>query len=255
MKLSIPAPPGYALVTDDMKPYAQLVMRFVPPGNQQFALFVSTTDAAVAAQGVLPKAERRFVVQSAKELIPFTFTIADFAELKRTLKSQNAEILKEVQANSPALFASVNKGIIEDYKKDPNISLNQMVPFAAHYETESALAYSTLMRLNGNDKNGQPYVWVGVTTSTDVYLKGKVLFLIVYAEEKGMEWSRTASKEWAEMIVAMNSPSKVDIGVLGMISYFLRRTNWLQVGNRTLIVFLVAIVLSLLGYVIRNKKL
>lgn len=57
-RLVIPAPDGYALLTDGMKPYADLMKRFVPPQNLQHAVFVGEEDAAIAAKGQIPQPKR-----------------------------------------------------------------------------------------------------------------------------------------------------------------------------------------------------
>jgi len=97
-----------------MKPYAEFARRFVPPTNEQFALFLPSADVAIAAKGQIPTSERKFYVQTAKEIIqPFVST-NDFAELKRMIKTQNEGILKKAEAQIPGFLQKVNKGISSD---------------------------------------------------------------------------------------------------------------------------------------------
>jgi hypothetical protein len=166
-----------------MQPYAEFAKRFVPPSNEQFALFLQDADVAVAARGEIPQPERWFYVQSAKALIQPFVTTADFAQLKRTIKTQNEGIVKKAKSQVPGLLQNVNKGISADYDVDVNLSLDQMVPLPPHYETERGLAYSSILKYKANDEDGKPSVYEGVVTATFVHVQGKVLFLYANAEK------------------------------------------------------------------------
>jgi hypothetical protein len=245
-RLSIPAPAGYAPITSDMQPYAELAKRFVPPSNEQFALFLPEADVAAAARGEVPQPLRLFYVQTTKALIrPFVST-AEFTELKRTIQSQNEEILKKAEAQMPGLFQKLNQGISADYDVNLNLSLDQMLPLPPHYETERGLAYSILLKLKANDEGGKPSVYEGVVTATLVHLQGKVLFLYVNAEKSGLDWCRSESRNWANTVIAAN-PSVGEIaareskrsgfdwnelfiagvvgGIIGALSWVFRKKN------------------------------
>jgi hypothetical protein len=50
-RLFIPAPEGYLLITSNMQPFAGVAERFVPPVNEEFALFLPEAGAIAAARG------------------------------------------------------------------------------------------------------------------------------------------------------------------------------------------------------------
>jgi|GEM_PF-759011 len=250
---SVPAPAGYALVTNNMKPYSEFAMRFVPPSNMQFALFLPEAEAACAARGEMPNSVRRFYVQTAKIIVePFVST-ADFAEMKQSIKARNAEILKKAEAEIPGLLDEVSRGISEDYIVDLNLSMNQMLPFDPHYETERALAYSMIMKYNVNDENGRPSVFEAVGTLTLVHLKGKILFLYANAEKAGLDWSRAESRKWADMLIAAN-PSVGDIAAREA-SPARHGFDWQKVVERAILGAIIGGIVGAIGYVFgKNKK-
>ncbi len=223
-RLSIPSPDGYSPITSDMQPYAELAKRFVSPSNEQFALFLPEAAAAAAARGEIPQPQRLFFVQTAKAFIqPFVST-ADFAQVKRTIKTQNEDILKKVESQIPGHFQKVSKGISADYNVDFSLSLDQMLPLPPHYETERGLAYSTLLKYKVNDEEGKPSVFEGVVTATLVHLQGKVLFLYVNAEKSRLDWCRSESAKWADAVIAAN-PSTGDIAARERMP-FLTGLDW-----------------------------
>ncbi len=191
-----------------MQPYADFAKQFVPPMNEQYALFLLSPDVASAARGETPQSERRFYIQTAKALVERFISTDDFAELKRMVKTQNDEILKKAEAQMPGLFEKVNKGLSENQNLDLNLSLDQIVPLPPHYETERGFAYSMILRYKVNDENGKPSVFEGTVTATFVHLQGKVLFLYVNAEKAALDWSRSAAQNWADSIIAANPSSE-----------------------------------------------
>jgi len=251
-RLTIPSPDGYSPITSDMQPHAELAKRFVPPSNEQFALFLPDADVALAARGKIPKPQRSFYVQSAKALIqPFVST-ADFAQLKRMMKTQNEEILKKAESQMPGLLQKLNKGISADYDVDLNLSLDQMLPLPPHYETERGMAYSTLLKYKVNDEDGKPSVFEGVVTATFVHIQGKVLFLYANAEKSGLDWCRSESQKWADTVIAAN-PSTGDIAVRESRP---SRTgfDWSKVFGKAVAGAIIGGIVGALGYVFRKKK-
>ncbi len=251
-RLSIPAPPDFGLLTADMKPYADFVQRFVPPSNAQFAVFLANADLALAAQGQIPQADRKFCVQTAKGIIEPFVGAGDFAELKRVIKSQNESLLKKVEAQMPDFLQKVNQGLTKDYEVDLGLSLTQMVPLPVHYETDRCLAYSMFVRMAAKDGGGHPTEYEGVVTATFVHLRGKVLFLYVNAEKAGLAWSREQARSWADAIIAAN-PS---VGEVARRERSERHFGFIGsgVGRAAVVGAVVGGIIGLLGYVFRKRN-
>lgn len=203
-RLTIPAPSGYAPLTSEMKPYAEISQRYVSPTDEQFALFLSSGDIALAAKGETPKLARRFAVQTSKVAIQQVVSNRDFAEIKRWIKLKNQELRNEAEVKNPGLIEWINRTLARDHKVDSGLSLTQMVPLPPHYESDCALAYSTIVKYNMADKDGKPAEFVAAVTMTYVHVEDKFLILVTSAGISDLEWSRTASRKWVDAVIAAN---------------------------------------------------
>jgi hypothetical protein len=203
-ELSVPAPGGYALLTEDMQPYADVAKRFVPPQNEQFAVFLGHVDAALAAQGEVPEPKRFFYVQTAKSIIDRFASIANFTEVKDAMKGQNEEIAKEIEAKMPGITRELNEGIRKDYDVDLAFSVSRMLPLPPHHESDRSLAFSMLTKYDMTDADGNPVSFEASVTATFVHVRGKILFLYAVGEKDDLDWTREASREWAAAVIAKN---------------------------------------------------
>jgi hypothetical protein len=203
-RLSIPAPDSYALVTDDMRPYADVAKRFVPPQNQQFALFLSPVDAALAAKGSVPEPQRLFYVQTLRDLVYRPMTTRDFASLKRAMKAENDQIAREIEAKAPGMIREINAGIEKAYDVDLALSVSQVVPLPPHHESDRSLALSMITKYGMTDVRGNPVSWEASITVTLVHVRGKILYLYAVGQKDDLSWTRDASREWAAAVVAAN---------------------------------------------------
>lgn len=202
--LVIPAPDGYAQVTDDMQPYADLAKRFVPPQNQQFAVFLAKDDVALAADGEVPEPSRFFYVQTARAIVDRLATIDDFKDMKQAMTSQNDQIAKEIEKKAPGVIREINDGIQQDYDVDLALSMSQVLPFPPHHESDRSLAFSMITKYGMTDLDGNPTTFEASITATFVHVKGKIVFLYAVGEKVDLQWTREASQAWAAAVVAAN---------------------------------------------------
>jgi len=243
-RLSIPSPEGYAPVTSDMKPYADFAKRFIPPSNEQFAIFLTQADIAIAARGDIPTPKRWFYVQTEKDLINIFVTSSDFAKLKSQIKSQNQRFLKEAEAETPGLLKKATNGL------NVNVSLKGMHPLPPHHETSRGLAYSALLRYDLSDGQGKASLEEGVVTATFVHLQGKVLFLYAAADKDGLEWSQSQSKKWADVIIAANpSPEDIAARERGPSQFGF---DWGRVLQKGVIGAIIGGIIGLIGYLFKR---
>lgn len=203
-RIEIPAPDGYLLLTDEMQPYADLMRRFVPSQNLQHAVFLGEEDAALAAAGQVPQPKRFFYVQSLRDLAYRPIKARDFAELKRSMKSENDRTLKEIEEKAPGMIREISDGIAKDYDVDLALSLHSAVPFPPHFESDRTLAFSMITKYGMSGQGGSPESFEMSATVTVVHLKAKIVFLYAAGRKEDIEWTRTASREWVERIVAAN---------------------------------------------------
>jgi hypothetical protein len=250
-QLTIPAPAGYAPVTAEMKPYSDLAIKFVAPSNEQFAIFLPASDAQLAASGGIPQSERRFCVQTAKEIVQPFVSNEQFAELKQIIKTQNDAILKKAAAEMPDLLAKASKELSDDYSVALKLAVGQMLPLPPHYDTTRGLAYSTLVKYDVGIDDGSS-VYEGVVTATFVHIRGKVLFLYSYAEKSALDWSREESARWADSVITAN-PSSAAVAVR---ESHRRATgiDWAKAGGNAIGGAIIGSIIGILGYVFRKKK-
>src|ERR1039458_563200 len=203
--INIPAPPGFAALTPDMGRLYDYQQKFVAPGNEEFVEFVPEATIPAASKGDLPELPKRFIVQTPKSLIGPTVSQPTFAEMKQSVKAENEEQLKKIQATLPGLIGKLNDGLRSDY--GVTVSVPQVVLLPVHYETDLALAFSAFGKHQETDSTGSSSTYVGVVTTTFVRVKNKVLFLTCVAEGDGLKWSRDTATQWTEAIIAANPPS------------------------------------------------
>ena len=131
--ITIPAPKEFALLPPEAQPYFEWITRFITPNSEQFAVFLSEADVANAKQGGMPDSRgRMFRVQTTKQLIPISFTRAQFTKFKSALKAQNESMLKEVEAEMPGVVGKIIKEISDSHKVnlgDFGLSTVQMMQF------------------------------------------------------------------------------------------------------------------------------
>lgn len=254
--LTIPSPEGYGTLTADMLPYADILKKFIPPANEQFAVFLPVADVAIAARGDVPKPKRWLYVQTTKSLIqPFT-TTADFNMMKQAIKTQNEEILKKAKKEMPAIFDQASKEISDDFLVNLKVSVNQMIPIPAHEETARSLSYSMLLSYDIKNEDGIPSVYEAAVTMTLVHLSGKVLFLYASCDKKDLSWSRAESQQWAAKTIAAN-PSLGDVAAREARISSRSGFNWGTLISKMITGAAIGGVIGLLGvvfYAVRKKK-
>jgi hypothetical protein len=209
--LEVPDPPGFARVTPRMAALFQLAKHFVGPANEEFLSYIPESEVQKALNNEIPDLERRCSVQTAKTLIDISVSKSDFSRFKGQMKTEMDAIFKKVEEQTPGLVENVNKGITEQTGLDAALSLSQVIPLPPHEETDRTLALSQFGKVGARDEAGRPVSMVFACTATLVHVKAKVLFLYLYAEESGLEWSRTKAKEWADSIVAANPPDDTSL--------------------------------------------
>jgi len=253
VSLAIPNPSGFSPVTQQMAALYELQKQFVAPTNEEYVSFIPEADVPAVLIDEIPDLPRRFTVQTAKSLTGASVSTADFAELKNIIKSQNDELMKKVEKQLPGLMKQLNEGITKTYDVDLAFSVSKMVPMPVHQETDRTLAYSALVRYDMKDEVGNPAPFVAVVTATFTHVKGKVLFLYSYAEGSGLEWSKEASRQWTNAVVAAN-PSDLQASVNESLPSFVTGIDWGEVGAKAVGGAIVGLIICFIGWVINRSK-
>jgi hypothetical protein len=203
-ELVIPTPQGFSRVTQEMDAVYRMSLQIIDPENDQLAYYISDSDIPTAMSGELPSLERTFLLKVNKQLKNMVVGSKDFIELKNTVKRQNKEIFESVKSQIPGLMKGASEGISEEFDVNFALQISQMIPLEPHYETDNALAYSMYINY-GVSAEGTKEELIVSATATIVNISGKVLFLYCYGPQGELEWTRSASKSWAEDVMGSNT--------------------------------------------------
>jgi len=246
----IPTPQGFSYVTQEMNAVYRLSLRMVDPKNDQLAYYISDSDTPMAMSGEIPPLERTFLVKVNKQLKNMVIGSKDFTELKNMTKRQNKEIFESVKSQVPGLMKDASEGISKEFDVDFAIQISQMIPLEPHYEAGNALSYSMYINY-GVTTEGTKEESIVSATVTYANVAGKVLFLYCYAPKAELEWTRSASKSWAEQI--MNSNSQPPAGSSGG-----RGMDWSKVFEKGIVGAvlggLIALIIGVLSFLKKKKK-
>jgi len=118
-----------------------------------------------------------------------------------------------------------------------------MTPFPIHYETEDALAFSMYIDYGEQSEITEGHL-VRALTTTFANVSGKVVSLWCYGTKDNLEWTRTASAEWLEKIVAAN-PEAPPVA---------RNLRLYEAVDKGIIAFAAVVVFLLVYSVVRSLK-
>jgi hypothetical protein len=209
--LDIPNPNGYTPVTQQMTLMFDLQKQFVSPTNELLLAYVPERDVSALLSDNIPDMPRRFTLETAKSLIGVTVPYSEFLKLKSTIISQNNQIIKKVEAEIDNSIKQLNKSIEQKYDVVLALSIANMVPMPIHYESDRQISFSMMVKYDFKDNRSNPSSFISVVTAAVIYVKGKVLFLYTYAQDIDLEWSRAASRQWADSIVDYNHSDLHDV--------------------------------------------
>lgn len=204
--IEVPTPLGYAPVTSGMSGLYEAQNIFASPANEKYITFIPEALVPSALRGEIPELSTWFSVQTVKAIAAKSVSSTDFSRLKEQIRTETSRLTKEIEAQAPGLLGEINRNISSAYNVEQALSLSQMVPLSVHHETERSIAYSAFVKYNINDQSGQ--LTSTVTTSvtlTMILVNTRALFLYTYGGENDLEWTRAASRVWAEEIIKQNS--------------------------------------------------
>ena len=201
----IPDPSGFTSITPQMKSVFELQKQSVPPNIEQLGAYISAAEVHKAlGDAGDPNLDRRFDVGAARKSSDRNFTISDFQQFKEIIKTQNAELVSKAKRESPHLMENLNGYIARGSRIEDAISVMDVIALPPHEETTRSISYSLFEKFNIKNTAGTPTTRVAAGTLTFLYVKGKIIILHCFAEKQGLDWSRTALKQWADAIVTAN---------------------------------------------------
>lgn len=203
--IEVPSPKGFAQVTPQMGAvYRLMSLQMSDPVNDSLAYYISESGVPVAMTGGMPPLERYCILKVSKKLKDMAVGSREFAKFKNIIKRQNKQLLKSIEAKMPNLMDKICKGISKEVDVAFSLESFQMIPLDPHYETDNAIAYSMYINYEVSAEGSKKDFIISATTTT-VNMAGKILFLHCYGPREELEWTRSASKAWAEMVMESNA--------------------------------------------------
>lgn len=246
--LNIPAPIGFVRVTPQMNAVYRLSQLTTSSSNEQLAFYIQEKDGPAAMSGALPKLNRYFSLQLNKRLKGAIVTGKDFGNFKNVIKRQNADLIKSLESQFPSLFDIKSRQISKAFNIQIALRLTTMIPLEMHVDENNAFAYSFFGKLGISTEENQKDLILSGTCSF-INVSDKVVFLYCYGEQDDLDWTRTASRDWAERILNNTSTEAQKTTA---------RTNqaldWGKVGERTLIGVTAVAVVFLGSYLVSNSR-
>lgn len=204
VEIRIPPPVGYVMVTPEMKSLYVFFQHRVGPNSQQLAAFVPSGAASVALRGGLPASPRRFGVDVLKGLAKKTTSRSAFLKMRELVKSNNNRIFASLQDEFPQIVRRLNADLAARRNPGDLALPSSITALPMHYEAPDAFAYSTYIKFQNTDLNGDPIAGVAATTSAVVLVHGKVVQLLCSDDDGDLAWTREACAQWSRAAIAAN---------------------------------------------------
>lgn len=241
--IDIPAPSGYTRVTDEMPELKRLLDQMVDPLNDTLAFYIHEQSAPIALSGDIPDLDRYFILKLNKKLRYHNVSVADFEQLRTTVKLQNQTIMDEVRRQLPSLMDQFNQNLSKEYDATVAFSISQMIPLDPHLDSEDAISYS--MFINYSIDGGLQESVVIPATVTMANPSGRVILLYAFGSTDDLDWTRSGSDIWHKHILARN------VAAPRMRS---RNIDWTQVGVKAICGAIIGVFIALI-MAIRKKRM
>jgi len=252
--LDIPSPEGFVLVDKSMPELYRYTEQLSDPVNDTLGFYVSEQDAGAAKKGELGDILKSFALKVNKELRNRPLSPEEFGRLKDVTSRNNTEIFEEIKKRSAEHMQSTNQNMSSEYEVDFSLQLGDMVPLPSHHSSEQVLSYSSKMVMN-IDVNGTTEQLDMVVTLTFAHVKGFVLFLYCYAPRTELAWTRTASQQWVDDIIANNQESKLTkLTAREEPETRATRIDWGRVVERGLVGAVIGGIVGLVVHMFLRKK-
>lgn len=204
--VTIPNPDSFAIVTDDMGAVYRLFEFANDPRNDLIAAYIPASDVPPTPDDDAIKLERYIQLKINKQLRTVVASKDEFAAIKAAMKQATHDMAESLPDRVTDILEDTRDGFQEDFDLDLAISLSDVIPLEPHHEADDSFAHSMYLNFNlPNEREDSNSVYA--VTSTALNVNGVILSINCYAPQQDLEWTRSASKAWADAIIAANTPS------------------------------------------------
>lgn len=224
VKLQIPVPSGFSVITPEMNAIFDGQTKFWPGDTVHYLTFILASEAQVALRGEIPPLNRRLVLTSIKAADGRDVRSKDFSDLKNHHRQQAEQMMKQVRERMPKELDKFS----ERAGGNASLKMPELNILPAHLETERTMAFSARNKYQLTDKNGEVTTSDVTMTTTFLLVKGRLFTLNAYGEVDALEWTREASKDWADAILAANPPDETSIAIESGAAKSQQPIDWLR---------------------------
>jgi hypothetical protein len=209
-RISLPTPLGFALLTPSMQPMYDVSMDLRAQENKRLATFIDEAIVPQVLAGETPSFQRYINVEVLNSLAARNSSASDFMQFKGIMRDQLERAMAKLERQLPERMDRLSDRVTDTLDRELVFSISNVVPLPIHKETDTTLAMSSIVKY---DRAGAVDNLVVTSTSTFVFLKGKIIFVYVYGGRDDLEWTRSQAAEWVASIIASNAYSPADHGV------------------------------------------
>lgn len=204
--IQVPAPAGFANVTEVSREQFDLFSDMLPETNRLHAVFVSEGDTGLLLKGEEAELDQYFLVQSVKSLDELTLSKSQFSELRTILRNEYASTFQK-QSNAIAEGAAkVGEALSSRYGTEVEFNISGVATLGIDEESVSHIMMSFLSKYDVQaEEESTEHVVAG--TMIVALINGKVLYLNVYRtyqSDEDIQWTRSQAKNWLPFILAAN---------------------------------------------------
>ena len=202
--IRVPTPAGLAHLTSDIQPMYDVSIDMTTPQNERLVTFVDEAIIPEALSGEMPTFERYINVEIMRDLKSTRVTAADFAEFKKMAHAQLEQTIRSMEQKMPGMMENMSERVGDTLDMDVAFSLNNVVPLPIHQESERTIASSSIVKYD-MAATGSASDHIVTSTSTFVFLKGRIIFVYVYGGPKDLTWTRDQAERWIDEVIVLNT--------------------------------------------------
>lgn len=206
--LEVPNPHGFTAITPKMTGIYDAQTKYWPESTVHYLTFIRDSEIPIAVRGEIPDMDRRLVVTSVDEVDGKNIRKSDFAALKTHFKTQSEQLAKQMNQEIPSAMAKQSERMFGQSGANLTIDMPKFRQYPPHDETERSIAYSAMNTYELKGTDGKSTYSEVTMTITWLHVRGRALLLNVYGEKEALNWTREASKQWTNAILAENPPDE-----------------------------------------------
>lgn len=204
-EIIIPAPDGFVRVTNEMGVVYRFIVQMTDPMNKTLACYIAESEIPTAMADEESSLERIFVLKASNDIGMLIAGKNEFDELKLVFKRENNKTLDKMLVELPNVMKQISMDVSGEFDIEYSREISRLAPMKAHYEAGNAMAFSVFIDYR-ETIDSEIINTTRAATFTFLNPAGRVIYLNAYGPRGDLEWTRNASKEWAERIIQSNVP-------------------------------------------------